>query len=165
MKKNGTENRISVIAALLLLALFAVFAVAVLVSGVRIADKVITERDGARLCRDTVQYVTARFRQSQSTAVSVEDFHGQPALVFSEDIGGEVYLTRIYCYDGYLRELFAEDGIEMGAEDGEKLLSLAKLEVREERGGAHLSFMWENGETGQVFLYREDLPVVDEVTE
>ena len=39
----------------------------------------------------------------------------------------EAYLTRIYCHEGFLRELFSAEGGSFSPEDGEKLIELHAL--------------------------------------
>jgi hypothetical protein len=52
-----------------------------------------------------------------------------------EDLDGEVYLTRVYCYGGYLRELSSAADAELSPEDGEQVLAADSLLV-EDRGNA-----------------------------
>jgi hypothetical protein len=50
------------------------------------------------------------------------------ALEFTSVYGGESYITRIYCYDGYLRELFASSTGEFKPEDGEEILAADQVD-------------------------------------
>jgi len=54
----------------------------------------------------------------------VRSFEGVDALVLSQDIEDVRYETLVYCWDGYLRELFIEAGLEIDAEFGEQILPL-----------------------------------------
>ena len=53
------------------------------------------------------------------------DHHGAKDL--REEIDGEAYVTRVYCYDGYIRELFTVDGGVYAPEDGEPVLAAQEL--------------------------------------
>ena len=77
----------------------------------------------------------------------MESFDGVDTLVLREEIDGAAYETRVYCYDGYLRELFAESGVDFAAEDGEKILAAESmtLELEEQTITAEIT-----DPTGQV---------------
>ena len=55
-----------------------------------------------------------------------------------------VYETWVYCYDGYIRELFAEEGSNLLPEDGEKILPAQNLLVEQAESGLVLRIMTEN---------------------
>ena len=124
---------------LLALALFGVFAgciLAVLLTGGG-AYRRLTQRDNAAYDRRTaLQYVAAKVRQAdREDGVTVGRLAEQDALVLTETIEGTCYETWVYCYDGYLRELFTEQGFEPAPEDGEKVLRTEDLRVCLEREG------------------------------
>lgn len=112
---------------LLVLLLFGVFAVCILMVLLTGADayKRLSQRDQSGYDERTAsQYLATRVRQADRLGgVRIDSFQGVDALIFAEEIEGEAYETRIYCYDGYLRELFAAaDGV-FYPEDGEKVLA------------------------------------------
>lgn len=114
-------------AALLLLAVFAVSLLLTLLAGGG-AYRRLAQRDAAAFeARTAVQYLTTRVRQGDvAGGVAVEDFGGVPALVFPEEGG---YHTRIYCWEGALRELYSLDELSLAPEDGEAVLDLAGLDL------------------------------------
>lgn len=130
MRKEGKGY--TGIAALLVLAVFAVGILSVLLGGAGIYER-LTRRDQCAFQRRTAaQYLATKVRQSEGTP-QVEKFSGTDALVLSQVIDGKVYVTRIYCWDGWLRELFtAADGA-FSPEDGEKILPMAELSVSVEQ--------------------------------
>ena len=46
-----------------------------------------------------------------------------------QTIDGEVYLTRIYCYGGFLRELFCAEDAVFAPADGEEILPAESLQL------------------------------------
>jgi hypothetical protein len=134
--KRPIKHHIDGLMVLLLFGVFAACVLSVLLLGAD-AYRKLTERDRTSYDQRTaVQYLATKVRQADRTgAVTVENFQGVEALVLSEDLDGETYLTRVYCYDGYLRELSAEAGAELSPEDGEQVLAADSLLV-EERGNA-----------------------------
>lgn len=108
MNREQRKTRIESLLALLLFGVFALCVLVVLLTGAD-AYKGLTERDRTNYDgRTAAQYLTTRVRQADALeGIRLESFAGLDALVVSEDIEGELYETRIYCYDGYIRELFA----------------------------------------------------------
>ncbi|MDY3282023.1 DUF4860 domain-containing protein [Dysosmobacter sp.] len=120
--------------ALVMFALFAVLVLGVLLAGAGVCRR-LTERDARAFDRRTaLQYVATRVR-SAAGSVTVEDFAGPDStLCFAEEIEGETYLTRLYCWDGAMRELFCAAGEPFAPEDGEIIVSMAEMRFTEENG-------------------------------
>ena len=59
----------------------------------------------------------------------MEKFGGADTLLLTEEIDGTLFVTRVYCYDGAIRELFsfADETFEPG--DGEEILPAEGLEL------------------------------------
>ena len=131
----------------LVLLVFAVFTVSVLLVLLSGADTVkkLTQRDqNTYHHRTAVQYLTTKVRQSdQSGAVSVGETDGCSTLVLTEKIDGITYETRIYCYDGYLRELFCAKDATLAPQDGEKILPATELQAQIE---GSLLLVWIDGQ-------------------
>lgn len=126
---------------LFVLALFAVFAacvVGVLLSGAGSARRLTEVRDASMERRTAVRYVAARIHAVDTVgAVSVASFgsltEGNDTLWLTEVLDGVECRTRIYCYDGWLRELFTIGGPDFDPNDfvpgdGEKVLPLEAAE-------------------------------------
>lgn len=129
------KERTSKITDLLALVVFAVFAVCVLLvllTGAKVYRNLVRQGRESSDARTAVQYIATRVRQAQS--VSVEDFGGCQALVARETIEGEPYLTRVYCYEGSLRELFSAETAQLSPEDGEAVMEVENLELWLEDG-------------------------------
>ena len=116
--------------ALLLLLVFAVCVLSVLLTGAG-TYQTLTRRDQDSYDRRTAaQYLATRVRQAdRADGVAVADFQGCDALELTETIDGTPYITRVYCYDGYLRELFSASEAQMTPADGEKVLAAQALTV------------------------------------
>jgi len=111
---------------LLVLLLFGVFAVCILsalLTGTDVYRRLADQDTVSYGHRTSAQYLATKVRQAdRADGISVCDFEGLKALSLTEEIEGERYETRIYCYDGYLRELFSPVAAEMTPEAGEKVL-------------------------------------------
>ena len=79
----------------------------------------------------------------------VEDFGGTDALVFRED---SEYMTRVYCYEGWLMELYASQELEMKPADGERIMELSGLEMALEDGRLTLTVTGPEGGASSLVL-------------
>lgn len=124
MKRTAIQHHMDGLIALLLFGVFAVCVLAVLLTGAN-AYRRLTQRDQSAYSRRTcAQYIATRVRQADGR-VSVESFGGTDALVLKERQG--TYLTRIYCYDGYLMELYCDQEAVMEPRDGEHIMEAGGL--------------------------------------
>lgn len=128
MKKEPRKSKITDLMSLLVFGVFAVCVLAVLLTGADVYKGLVDRGAEDYDRRTAAQYITTRVRQADAAgSVSVEDFGGQSALVLREEINGKTYLTRVYCYDGFIRELFTAENGSFSPEDGEKLLEAEQL--------------------------------------
>lgn len=127
--KNVTEKpKITALVSLLVFCLFAVCILGVLLAGARSYRQMTDRGDAAYNARTIAGYLTMRVHQAdRQGAVRVEDFSGVSALVLEETVAGKTYLTRIYCCDGFIRELYGQEDGNFSPEAGEKLLPAEAL--------------------------------------
>ncbi len=153
--REQNETKIGGLMALVLFGLFAVCILLVLLTGADVYRK-LTVRD--RLTyekRTAVQYLTTKIRQADVAGWIESGTIGDlDALVISEEVEGEVYCTWIYCYDGYLRELFAAADSDMGPEAGEKILEAADLTAEYESGQVIVELTATDGTVQRIVLSR-----------
>ena len=135
MNRTETKHHMDGLLALLLFGVFAVSILSVLLTGAQVYGR-LTQRDqNAYNQRTGIQYLATKVRQAgQGGLVRVEDFGGEEALVIAEEAEGQTYLTRIYCHDGWLWELFTAEEDGFLPEDGEKLLAARDLTLELEDG-------------------------------
>lgn len=128
MKKEQDNSKITGLMALLVFAVFAVCVLGVLLTGAGVYKRLVGSGGEDYSRRTAAQYVTTRVRQAdRAGSVGVEDFGGQDALVLREEIGDNMYFTRVYCFDGWIRELFTAESGDFSPEDGEKVLEAEGL--------------------------------------
>ena len=135
MNETRSQHHISGLMALLLFAVFGVCVLAGLLGATDLYQR-LSQRDAVSYeHRTAAMYLTTKVRQSDRRhALRTESFGDGDALVYREELDGESFETRIYCYDGQLRELFSPASLEAMPEDGEPLLPLQALELQLEHG-------------------------------
>lgn len=131
MKREKIQHHMDGLLLLLLFGVFAVCVLSVLLTGAR-AYRRLTLRDQEAYRRRTcVQYIATRVRQGDAEGgVSVEPFGEADALVMT----GDGYVTRVYCYNGWLMEMYAGEDVQLAPEDGEKIMELDGLAMSMDGG-------------------------------
>jgi hypothetical protein len=139
MNQSKAHSSISALAALLLLAVFAVGIFAVLISGATGYKKITAGGSEVYNQRTCVQYISTKLRQATGAqAVELADFGDGTALLIHQQVDSVDYVNRIYCSNGYLMELFSAADGDFSPEDGEPLLELQAMDIC--RDGGLLSF-------------------------
>lgn len=128
-------SALSTVSALLVLAVFAVGILGVLLGGVSVYRR-LTDRDQAVYDRRTAaQYLTTKLRQAPgSGAVSTGSFGDGDALVITEQWEGVSFVTRIYCHEGWLMELYSLAEGEFSPTDGQKIVPMDSLQAESRNG-------------------------------
>lgn len=120
---------------LLTVLVFTVFALGVLLvllTGAGVYRNLVKKGEDSYASRTAAQYVITWVHQAQ--AVSVEPFGESEALVLREQTEDGIYLTRVYCQGGFLRELYSPEDAQLTPEDGETVLPVRSLELSVENG-------------------------------
>lgn len=149
MKTEIKKPNISGIFPVLSFAVLAACIVIVLVTGARLYGRS-NQQDSVDYYRRTVTgYITTRFMQSNVEGrFFVGDFHealprsSGNTLFFTETIGGKEYVTRVYCHEGNVYELFSPLEANIAPEYGEKVLPVNNIDFSVNNGLflAHVTF-------------------------
>jgi hypothetical protein len=77
-------------------------------------------------------YVTEKIRQADSDgAVSIGDFDGIPALLIARTSGENTYITYLYAYNGYLKELMVRKDTPLSPEAGQDILAVSEFSLQQ----------------------------------
>ena len=124
MKAFGRSARSSLV--LVLCALFFLLAMGLTLLSSGVYRAVAAQADETYAQRTALSYLVNQVRRSDAPGgVSVGRFGDSDALFLRE----EGYVTILYCYEGQLRELYMEDGLELSPADGVDVLPLERLEL------------------------------------
>lgn len=151
MKNSLYQGKITELLALLVFGIFALCTALVLLTGAGIYRD-LTHRGSENFeSRTAAQYISTRVRQAGT--VSVENFGGTEALTLREIIDGESYVTRVYCYDGGIRELFALENAGVSPENGEVILPAADVAFFLADGLLNVQITHSDGTGQELFLF------------
>ena len=128
MKHN--PSRMTQVLALLTLTVFALCVLLVLLTGASCYRGLVDRGEESYARRTAVQYLTTRVRQAQR--VEAGEFEGCEALLLEEIVDGECYTTKVYCHEGWLRELYAVPGAKLPLHAGTAILEAETLELNRE---------------------------------
>ena len=132
--------------------MFALSILAVLLYGAQVYSDLTRQNGEAYEDRTAAQYLSMRLRQATSAAqISLSDFSGG-ALCIAESVEDEMYMTHIYCHDGWLRELYGAEEGGFAPEDGEKLMELQDVtfEIKDEL--LHVTMTGGSGKVQQLYF-------------
>ena len=130
------KHSIDVVFALALFCTFAVSVLMVLMMGASSYRSVTDSMNENYEDKTGTGYIAEKIRHSDSRGgIAAGQFDGNDALLLTQDIDGTDYITYIYYYDGYIRELLTENGSGMTAEAGEKVLEASGFEVETAENG------------------------------
>lgn len=154
MKKYNDHRKITELLGLLVFGIFALSVAAVLLTGAGAYRNLVGRGQLSHEHRTVVRYLTTRFRQANQ--VEIEDFQGLEAMTIREEIGGRTYLTRVYYYDGHIRELFADERAKVSPEDGQTVLEARELQFSMDDGLLKVWVVCSDGTEQQLFLDRKE---------
>jgi len=153
LKKKPLMNADGV-AVFLLGAVFLFLSVGLVLLGGSVYRRVVADSKENDQIRTTLSYIANQARRQDINGnVQTGTFHGQDALLLTEDFGGIECVTYIYCWEGSLRELFVEKGNELTLEAGLPLIPLNSISfTQKEEGLISVEALFADGNRGQLFL-------------
>ena len=126
--KHSSKQTVQVILPLLVLSVFALCTLAVLLFGAQNYKELTHRDDSSYTQRTAVGYISGKIRQTASKEkITVESFGDGDCLCLPSTYENEEYITRLYCHNGNLCELFTPADITLDAQDGEIILPLENI--------------------------------------
>ena len=157
-RRSSRLLRTALVAALS--ALFFLLAMGITLMGSSVYRSTAAASDAHYTARTAVSYLANQLRQGDRTgSVTVTSFGDGDALMLTEGS----YYTLLYCYEGQLRELYAETGSGMTAADGLSILALDSLEISVEDGLISLTASGEDASGSVSSAPRCGVSVLEEV--
>ena len=136
MGKNN--HAISGVFVFLLLGIFAIFSTIMVVMGAKAYRGMVEKADVHNSIRVASSYIRTMLRSNDEAGVlRVEDVDGVQTITMENDYG-DIYVTRIYIYDGKLREWFALADIPFEPANGETVCSLDTMQAELKDGLLHV---------------------------
>ncbi len=151
--KTGSSIQTGKILTLVLFAVLAVSMILVLLTGTGVYKRLTVRGKESYETRTVPLYIATKVRQSDCTGgVIAEQREGIDVLRLNEWIDGVCYVTRIYCYEGYVREWFAAEDVFFEPSAGEKIVPAEEIDVSVEEGCLYITVRQENGVSSEQML-------------
>ena len=128
-KNNAVSHSVSGLFVFVLLGVFALMATVTVLLGVNAYRGTARRSDVHNSARITSAYLRSMLRaEDKQDAVRLETVDGIETVTLCSTYGDESYVTRMYVYDGMLREWFAEADMEFEPENGEEVCPAQEMQ-------------------------------------
>lgn len=132
MNRQQEHHIIDILFVLALFCIFALSAVFLITVGANIYGKTVSHMEDNFNSRTSFAYVSEKIRQAdKNDAVSTGEFDGVPAVLITEDVGHTRYITYLYQYNGYLKELMVREDTPLSPEAGQDILPVTEFSFEE----------------------------------
>ena len=129
-KSSDNQHTVDMLFVITLFCVFAVCASLLIALGANIYKSTIDSMEDHYTLPTALSFVTEKVHQHDtSDSVSIVTYGDGSALLLKEEYGSATYYDYIYCYDGYLRELFVADGVNLSPDAGEKLMAVSSWDI------------------------------------
>lgn len=152
-QKSGQNHVISGLFVYMLLGAFAVLCVMMVLMGAQAYRGIVdrsTEHSDERILRSFLR--SAVQTDDYTGVISAEQEQGLDVVKFTYDYDGEIYIKRLYCADGALRELFISADREFDAAAGEVICAAQSMTAQLEDGLLTANLVAPDGEEYAVHI-------------
>ena len=127
-KRQQPPMRIQNVFIFLLLAIFAVSAIFLTALSAQVYRDTVEVSNRNNAARVASAILRGAVQGEDSGNVCIREENGIPVVTFVNDYDGEIYLRRLYCAGGYLRESLASEEMPFDEEMGEALIEAVSFE-------------------------------------
>jgi len=127
-RKKQPPMRIQNVFIFLLLAIFAISAIFLTALSAQVYRDTVDTSNRNNEARVVSAIVRGAAQGEDAGIASIREERGLKVLTFTNDYDGEIYLHRLYCEDGYLRESLTSEDRDFDEETGEPLIALSAFE-------------------------------------
>jgi len=128
MRKKAPSHAISGVFVFLLLGIFAVFSTVMVLLGARAYKSTQDRAEAHNASRIAAAYMRSMVRyDDEADAVRLEEVNGIGTVTLLNEYDGDPYVTRLYVYDGMLREWFTAEEAEFEPENGEAVCAADEM--------------------------------------
>lgn len=131
--KHG--HRLHTLVILILFLVFALSSVSVLMYGTKVYKSVTEKTDENYSLRTGLIYLSNKIKAADKSSIYMDTYQKVDMLVIPEEIEGQMYETRIYCYNGQLREIFTDVGNDIPLDGGLYITDMKNLTITEKNKG------------------------------
>ena len=136
------NSKFDLLAVLLLLCVFSVAILSLLLTGAKSYRGLTQSGKAVQDSQTAALYLSNRIFQAESKDSLDTESHGSvQCLCIYEQAGGQCYVTRVYCYDGWIRELYSAADVDFDPKAGEKVIKAQALSFSKEPADQGLAYL------------------------
>ncbi|MDE5910575.1 MAG: DUF4860 domain-containing protein [Lachnospiraceae bacterium] len=130
MEENQQKHIIDTLFVIALFCLFALSAIFLITIGANIYGRTINNMENNFNSRTALAYITEKVRQSDSEdSISTGTFQECPALIITSRIEDTEYLTYLYEYNGYIKEIMVRKGMTLDPAIGQDIIAVSDFSL------------------------------------
>ena len=130
MNRGTPSHAITGAFVFLLLGIFAVFSTVMVLMGAKAYRGTVERSDANNTARIASSYIRSMLRSDdEEDVLTIEEIDGIGMITMVNNYGGDSYITRLYVYNGSLREYFADAEMEFDPEWGEKVCEAESMQA------------------------------------
>lgn len=130
MKQRFRGQAFNILFTMLLFLVFVLCALFTVLIGGKVYENIQARIECSYTGSVALNYIANKVRQGDHYgAVKVREIDSVPVLELKQEISGVTYVTQIYYYDGYIRELFTDIQSGLGLSDGLEIIRCEGLEL------------------------------------
>jgi len=100
----------------------------ILTSGAKVYNNLSQKTDKRYNEVTALSYISNKVRSyNEAGKIYITSFGGADALALEQTIDAEDYVTLLYCYNGYLMELYYKKGTDFAPGDGAEILAVSDI--------------------------------------
>lgn len=120
----------SMLFTMLLFLVFVLCALFTVLTGSKVYENIYTRMEADFAGNISLNYIANKVRQGdEAGSISVRQIDGTDVLELEQEVEGMEYVTWIYCYDGYICELFTDTESGLGLSDGLPIIECEGLNL------------------------------------
>lgn len=153
MNKNSTRKgqAVNILFTMVLFLVFVLCALFTVLIGGKVYENINQRTEENFNGSVALHYVANKVRQGDRMGlVDVTEIDGIPVLEIKQEAGEDMYVTWIYCQDGWMKELFTFEGSGLGLADGLPVTECAGLDMR--RDGRLITAVTKGKGGGRIML-------------
>ena len=128
MMRTTRNSRIDTVFVLIIFCVFAISVLLVLMLSASIYKNMTDISREGYDDRTGLSYIWTKVKNNDNVGrIHIGDFNGSPALCFDEVFSDVTYQTMVYFYNGWICELFSEEGLDFLLEDGAQIIQIDDL--------------------------------------
>jgi hypothetical protein len=136
MRKTIRGKNVDTVFVLIVFSIFAFSVLMVLMLGAGIYRNINDISNEGQNEHTALSYIWTKTKNfDKADSIRVGEYSGVPALIISEIINDDEWITVIYSYDGWLREFWTSAGDESPPEWGMQITSVDDFNIRETPDG------------------------------